>query len=369
MDPLLATVDLYAAHASGVRVEWDTRSLAGFADDDLEMLASRYDLLVIDHPFVGDASVSGAFRELDDLLPAETLREREINSVGPSHQSYTYDGHQWAFAIDAAALVSVMHPAIGTDRFPATWPEVLELGVSLRQSGRWMAVPLVATDLVPSFYAIANAHGVRLYESRDQVVDINDAAPVLQLMERLRDLSHPDAFGWDPPTLLDRMQEDVVHYSPMLFGYSNYSRESGRAVLRFGDLPTITGEPVGSTLGGAGIAVSSSCAAPQAAADYAAWITSAPIQAGEYVRAGGQPGRIEAWVDDAIDREAGGFFQATLATLRGAWVRPRVVGYQRFQTAACEVLRQFIEGQRTGPATVGLLNDMWADLRRSAPAR
>ena len=188
-------------------------------------------------------------------------------------------------------------------------------------------------------------------------------------MERLRDLSHPDALGWDPPTLLDRMQEDIVHYSPMLFGYSNYARAvPGRATLRFGDLPTITGEPVGSTLGGAGIAISSACAAPEAAADYAAWITSAAVQAGEYFRAGGQPGRIEAWVDSAIDREAGGFFQGTLATLQGSWVRPRVAGYQRFQTAACSALRQFIEGQRTGPATIGLLNDMWADLRRSAGA-
>ena len=171
MSPLLATLDMYAAHAPGVRVEWHTRSLAGFADDDLEVLASRYDLLVIDHPFVGDASASGAFHALDRLLPAETVRERELNSVGPSHQSYTYDGHQWAFAIDAAALVSVMHPASGMQRFPATWPEVLELGASLRRAGRWMAVPLVATDLVPSFYAIANAYGVRLYETRDRVVD------------------------------------------------------------------------------------------------------------------------------------------------------------------------------------------------------
>lgn len=369
MSPLLATLDMYAAHTPGVRVEWHTRSLAGFADDDFEVLASQYDLLVIDHPFVGDASASGAFLALDRLLPPAAMRERELSSVGPSHRSYTYDGHQWAFAIDAAALVSVVHPAAGTVSSPATWPEVLELGASLRRKGLWMAVPLVATDLVPSLYAIANAYGVRPYETRDRVVDVAAATPVLDMMERLRDLSHPDALDWDPPTLLDRMQEDIVHYSPMLFGYSNYARAvSGRPVLRFGNLPTISGDPVGSTLGGAGIAISSMCAAPEAAADYAAWITSAPVQAGAYVRAGGQPWRIEAWVDDAVDREVGGFFGDTLATLQGAWVRPRVAGYQRFQTAACAVLRRFIEGQQSGPATVDLVNDMWADLHRSAGA-
>ena len=369
MSPLLATLDMYAAHAPGVRVEWHTRSLAGFANDDLGVLASQYDLLVIDHPFVGDAAASGAVHALDRLLPADVLRERASNSVGPSHHSYTYDGHQWAFAIDAAALVSVMHPASGTDVLPSTWSEVLELAASLRRAGRSMAVPLVATDLIPSFYAIANAHGVPLFGTRDRVVDVEAAKPVLALMERLRDLSHPDAMSWDPPTLLDRMQDGIVHYSPMLFGYSNYSRAApGREAMRFGDLPTISGDPAGSTLGGAGIAISSACAAPAAAADYAAWITSAPVQAGEYFRAGGQPGRIEAWVDPAVDREAGGFFQGTLATLDGAWVRPRVAGYQRFQTAACSLMREFIEGQRTGPATIRVLNDMWADVHRAGGA-
>ncbi len=365
--PLQATLAEYASIAPGVRVEWHTRSLLGFADDDLEALASRFDLLLIDHPFVGDAAAGGAFLPLDELLPADVLAERAERSVGPSHASYTLDGRQWALAIDAAALVSVMHPACGAEPMPRTWDQVLTLAGRLHREGRRFAVPLVPTDLVPSFYAIANAHHVPLFASLDRVAAVEDARPVLDLMARLRDLSHPDALGWNPPTLLDRMLEGMVHYSPMLFGYSNYARATlGAGALRFGDLPTVSGDARGSCLGGAGIAVSASSAAPGIAAAYAAWLTSAEVQAGEYVRAGGQPGRIEAWTDPDTDRACGGFFSGTLATLQGAWVRPRVAGYQAFQIDACRVLRVFIEGLETADGTMDRLNDLWRDLRTGA---
>ena len=41
----------------------------------------------------------------------------------------------------------------------------------------------------------------------------------------------------------------------------------------FGDIPTATGRPTGTTLGGAGIAISTACANPEAAIAYATWIT------------------------------------------------------------------------------------------------
>jgi multiple sugar transport system substrate-binding protein len=43
---------------------------------------------------------------LDELLPAAFLDNQARHSVGQSHASYHYDGHQWALAIDAAAPVS-----------------------------------------------------------------------------------------------------------------------------------------------------------------------------------------------------------------------------------------------------------------------
>ena len=65
LDPLLAANTVYPNVAPGVSVEWTTRSLSGFGEDPLIELAASYDLLVIDHPFVGDAAASTAFHPLD----------------------------------------------------------------------------------------------------------------------------------------------------------------------------------------------------------------------------------------------------------------------------------------------------------------
>ena len=58
LDPLLAASGVYADLVPGVRVEWTTRSLSGFGEDPLIDLAASYDLLIIDHPFVGDAAAA-----------------------------------------------------------------------------------------------------------------------------------------------------------------------------------------------------------------------------------------------------------------------------------------------------------------------
>ena len=359
LDPLLASNETYSRLAPGVRIEWQTRSLSGFGEDPLDELAGSFDLLIIDHPFVGDAAASGAFRALDELVAPDVLHERARASVGPSHASYDYAGHQWAFAIDAAAQVSAVHERFADERMPATWDEVVEFGGRLRRDGRWLAMPMWPADLVVAAYSIANGLGVGLFVD-DEVLPRPSGVLVLGLLKRLCDLSHPDALTWNPPTLLDRMRDDVVHYAPILFGYSNYSRPTTQGDrIAFGNIPTGSGNPVGSTLGGAGIAISTACAQPAAAADYATWITSAEVQTGEYVRSGGQPGRYEAWTSDEVNAASGDFFRRTLATLEGAWVRPRRAGYQVFQKEASVVMRDYITGALTAESTMRALDELW----------
>ena len=96
---------------------------------------------------------------------------------------------------------------------------------------------------------------------------------------------------------------------------------------------------------------------------YASWVTGAEVQAGTYVRAGGQPGRYEAWTDPAVNAESGDFFRRTLPTLEGAWVRPRIVGYQQFQKQASVVMVDYVTGTLSAPATLRGLDDLWRQTR------
>ena len=99
---------------------------------------------------------------------------------------------------------------------------------------------------------------------------------------------------------------------------------------------------------------------------YATWITSAEVQAGSYFETGGQPGRLEAWVDPTVNAASGDFFRRTLATIEGAWVRPRIRGYQAFQKGASTIVANHVTGNATVTATLDDLDDLWRSVERAA---
>ena len=104
--PLLAYAQRFSELNPGVEVNWKKRSLQEFADFPIEKLTEHYDLLIIDHPWVGCAAATGCVLPLEQYLPKEYFDEQATGSVGGSHESYNYNGHQWALAIDAATPVA-----------------------------------------------------------------------------------------------------------------------------------------------------------------------------------------------------------------------------------------------------------------------
>src|SRR5215218_5665908 len=98
--PMVATAQRFGELHPGIEIVWQKRSLQEFADYPIERLAERFDLLIIDHPFAGQAAQQRVLLPLDEYLPAEFLDDQATNSVGQSHPSYNFGGHQWALAVD-----------------------------------------------------------------------------------------------------------------------------------------------------------------------------------------------------------------------------------------------------------------------------
>ncbi len=136
-DCMVATAEAYASVQPEVRIVWETRSLQDFADFPVQKLAESYDLLVIDHPFVGFAAADGCLLPLDEHIDAGVLADQAANSVGPSHRSYFYGGHQWALATDAAGHVAAYRPDLLAEigGLPRTWDDVLAVAEARRESG------------------------------------------------------------------------------------------------------------------------------------------------------------------------------------------------------------------------------------------
>src|SRR3712207_9484902 len=66
--PLVAAAQRFADRDPGVEIVWHKRSLQEFADAPIERLAESFDLLVIDHPFVGYAARHPTLLPLDEYL-------------------------------------------------------------------------------------------------------------------------------------------------------------------------------------------------------------------------------------------------------------------------------------------------------------
>jgi multiple sugar transport system substrate-binding protein len=352
--PLVATAAEFARRRAGVRIEWEARSLHEFGDVSVTSIAGQFDFIVIDHPFMGDVARDGYLLPLDEHIPRETLATLGAESAGASHQSYFYEGHQWALANDAASQVSGYRADLLAEP-PTTWTEVLELATT--RPG-FVTPSLLPLDSMMCFFSLcANSGQPCCATSGGELVDRATGESALDTLRRLAVAAAPDALSSNPIAIWERMSTtDDIAYCPLAFGYSNYSRDGYRAHrLSFTTVPGVKG----ATLGGAGIAITRNCRDIEAAAEYAAWIAGADCQRTTYVRSAGQPGNKRAWLDEEANHITNGYFHSILPTIEAAWVRPRFPNFIDFQTAAGHQVHAFLRGERDAGTTLDHLDQLW----------
>ena len=357
-DPMVATSKLWK-EKTGVEIAWDQRSLQDFETFPVEQLAREYDLIVIDHPHVGQITDEGCLAPLD-ILGRETQRaEMARHSVGQSYPSYTWQGHQWAFPIDAATQVQAYRADIVEG--PATkWSDV----IGLAKAGQ-VVLPMLAPHSLMTFYTLAGNLGHACNTLEGELIEAAAGVEVIEHLAELVSLIEPSNFAMDPIAASEAMarQDAVVSVMPYGDGYLSYARDGFRpGRLTFADIPDAGGlGPVGSALGGTGIAVSAFSSHRAAAIDYAYWVASGDIQRTIYAEAGGQPGHGLAWEDETVNRAVDGFYRNTRRTLEASWVRPRHHGYMAFQDAASKRLNAGLLGKEKADLIVAAINQLYRE--------
>ncbi len=337
-DPMVATSQAFGERHPDVSIQWEKRSLQAFADRPIEDMADTYDLLVIDHPHVGEAARTGYLLAFDGLGRDDELATLASQSVGVSHRSYEFEGRQWALAIDAATPVAAFR-ADRIDEAPKSWGDVL----ALARAGQ-VAIALVPVNCLTNFFGFARNMDFAVAERPDTLIARDEGRHVLELMRELVALVAPMCLSLDPIGVLDWMGRtaDGPAYSPFGYGYTNYSRDGYcRFPLTFADAPSFGDNgPGGTVIGGTGIAVSSASRHRDIAAEYAFWIAGADCQSGLFFTAGGQPGNAVAWDDDACNAASRNFFRNTRQTMETAWLRPRYDGYMALQDRAGDIIHR-----------------------------
>lgn len=359
--PLLAAAQRYTELYPDIQIEWHKRSLQEFADFPIEKLTTQFDLLIIDHPWVGCAAATNCVLPLNEYLPKEYMDDQLIHSVGGSHESYNYDGKQWALATDAATPAASYRKDLFEKNnrvVPQSWNDVIELA----REGK-VAVPAIPIDLLMNFYTFCLAHDVTPFQSEEEVVDVKTGKQVIETMKELYALVDKKMFGCNPIAVAELMSStDDYWYCPFAYCYSNYSRNGyANKLLHYADVVSFSNKKLQTTIGGTGLAISAFSKNKQAAVDFAAWVVSGNVQRTLYVQNGGQPGHLSAWKDAEANRLTHDFFTAVLPVMENGFIRPRYNGYLHFQDHAGTPLQQCLMENGNAAATLNEMNKLYRE--------
>lgn len=372
--PLAASIARYRAVRPDVEIGWTVRSLRDFGELPLEGLAERFDMIVFDHPFVGQAEERGLLADLSPYISPGQRAWLDEGALGASWESYLWKGAVFGLPIDAAAQVAAWRPdllAKAGRHPPATFDQLLRLCGDLREHGLWVALTGCPTDIICHVLTLSANMGRPAPRPGGLLLDPAHGATVLGMLRRLVDLAHPDSLSLNPIQVYDRMTSgDEIAYVPYAFGYTNYARAGAERRLRFGDIVAAGRQgPAGTLLGGAGFGVTSRCAHPAEAAAYGLYLCHPDYQRTHYFDDGGQPGMLQAWTDPRCDAETDGFFTGTLRTLTSAYLRPRMPGFVHFFEEAGKQVNAFLEGRGDIDRMVRRLNEDFQSVCKKAGVR
>ena len=358
IDPLLAASAAYERSHPNISIAWTARPLQGFEFTPVADLARDHDLIVLDHPFMGEVAESRCVLSLDRSLP--TLADADF--LGPSLASYRYDGSLWAVPVDAACQTAVYRPdllqALGHG-LPRSIPDVLELGERARRKGLRLAIALAGVHSLMTFFTFCAALGRPCGEgAAAPFAEPDTAAESLAAIRRLLALCPAEALDWNSIALHEAMvmRDDLV-YCPAVYCYLTYAEGDLRQPLRFADLPAMQrgGAPLGSTIGGAGIALSAQSRVAEIAMNVLLFLTEAESQR-LFTRHHGQPARVQAWDEPEADTRFGGAFSAVRKTMELSWIRPRWRGYVALQAEGGRILETHLRGEISEKDAIDLLN-------------
>ena len=364
--PLIAVSKEYEKHHPDVTIKWDVRSLKEFGDMPVEHLIERYDLITIDHPYMGQADKNGLLLRLEAQLSEDEIRSLESQTLGGCFEAYRFNQHLYALPIDAAALVAAYRK-----------DKMKEAGLSLPKdreelkhfygkipTGYSVAWALCPTDIWCTFLSLC-AQNAGLGFIKRRKINVKVGGSVLDELKYHIEFSHPNSMYWNPIQILDRMgaDEDII-YSPYLFGYTNYSRSGyTKNLLHFTNSPIGTHENISTVLGGVGLAVSLRCKNPVDAASFVKYIASAEIQKGIFTHSGGQPANKLAWQSMENNQLCNNFFCDTITSIEKAYIRPQHPRWNEFQEQGADLIHDGLLKDMSSKVIMSSLNELYQSIK------
>jgi multiple sugar transport system substrate-binding protein len=363
--PLVAASQRYEELHPSIRIHWEKRTLDEFGHTSLGELAQNYDLLIIDHPMLGEVHRDGTLLDLQPYLDPEAIAPLQEDALGPCLESYWYEGRLYALPVDAAAPAASYRPDL-LKRIGKLPPEDWNQLIELAHTGT-VCMPGFPADLFLNFLGMcASRRG--LVESEDQFLDPACAVLCLEELRELASLMPQAIYGMNPIDIYEAMSSsDHFAYCPFAYTYSNYSRPGFAAhTLLFSNPVSLRGGTrLRTILGGTGLAVSARCGATAQAIDYCLFVAGRECQSHIYGLCGGQPASKSAWQNPLLNGVSNGFFERTKASIEAAHVRPRYAGYIELQRSAGTVITACLQGELNTGQAIERIEELYLRSRKT----
>ena len=366
---LAASGAAYARIRPDVRVQWEQLDFdALFLDSRRQFAAGSvdFDLLMLDHPWVGEFAVNRWLVDLDQLLGPEQRRDLEDDADPASLQSYRYEGGLWSLPVDAACQILSYRPDLvgsAAERLPGDWDTLIELGQSLHRPPNRCAFThqFGGPNHFLTLLGMASALGDAPYSEPFRGLDREAGARGLDLLKRVWKLSIESQFEsleqLPQRTFPLMLAGDSAAMCPGVFAYITYYEGVGEGRLGIADMPVMP-ETGGRTslLGGMGLAIPSASPHREVAWEFAWFAMSREVQGGVYVNNGGQPGRVSALAEGYADTACAGFGPVLAGALEDCYIRPTPPGWHKAERVGGDVVMRFLKGRVTASETLSDLD-------------
>jgi multiple sugar transport system substrate-binding protein len=348
------------AHAgTGMRlITWDKQPLEGFESAPIAELAASYDLLVLDHPHIGEAVAEDCLLSLESVYSDRQIRDWEQQSIGPSLTSYRWEGRTYGLPLDVATQVMVRNASRLTDA-PKSWPEIVELAKDIP-----VAQSLAGPHAFLTLISMVGGQGYKI--GTDELIPDEPAFDALDVMTRLFECRPVASEMLNPIAMLEAMTKtQEIALVPLIFGYVTYASSSMANPLQFSN-PIRKFNGTGGVLGGTGIGISKRCKPSAALLDHLSWLMKVEIQQDFIPANGGQPSARTAWNSASVNAAWSNFYSNCADTAEHALLRPRFDGYIAFQTAAGQIVRDALHARQDANKTMKQLRAIWKQARTLA---
>ena len=342
-------------------IHWAKQPLEGFESAPVGELAASYDLLVLDHPHIGEAVALDCLVPLEALYGPEQIAAWDRDTIGSALRSYVWQGRTYALPLDVAMQVMARRPdRIG--RAPDTWEEVLALA-----GEQPVGLSIAGPHALLTLFSVAASLGAS--PGGNDFLETSPAIEALGMLHRLYRLAPVAGHRLNPIGLLDAMAkgEDIA-LVPLIFGYVTYAAPGYKPQpLAFSEAPRrVGGGWRGAVLGGTGIGFTKRAKPSPELLEHIAWLLETRMQTEFIPKHGGQPSARAAWSDSAVNAAWGDFYRNTIASAEQALVRPRFDGYIAFQTQAAVIIRAALAQGQPAAETLATLREIWRRSREQA---